>query len=85
MLLKDGATRISENLDGTSQTIAFIESAGRDERFVSQYAEAYVSYSNPTVTLPVRGAGPAGGTAALHRFWRWADPGNALRHFGSAQ
>ena len=26
----------------------------------------------------MRGSGPAGGLAAYHRPWRWADPGNAI-------
>jgi prepilin-type N-terminal cleavage/methylation domain-containing protein/prepilin-type processing-associated H-X9-DG protein len=70
-LLKGGLTRISENTDGTSNTIAFIECAGRDERFVSQYFENQYIF--------VRGLGPAGATnSARHRFWRWADPANAF-------
>jgi len=75
-LLKDGRTTIAEDVDGTSNTVAFLECAGRDERFVSQYFEQYFSGLNgPAI---VRGAGPAGGPAARHRYWRWADPGNAF-------
>jgi len=69
-LLKDGKTAISEITDGTSNTIAVIECAGRDERFVSQFFEGLYPV--------VRGAGPAGGPTARHRFWRWADPGSAF-------
>jgi prepilin-type N-terminal cleavage/methylation domain-containing protein/prepilin-type processing-associated H-X9-DG protein len=69
-LLKDGKTSISEITDGTSNTIAIIECAGRDERFVSQYFEGQYPV--------VRGQGPAGGPTARHRFWRWADPGSAF-------
>jgi prepilin-type N-terminal cleavage/methylation domain-containing protein/prepilin-type processing-associated H-X9-DG protein len=69
-LLKDGMTRIGEVTDGTSNTIAVIECGGRDERFVSQYFEGQYPF--------VRGAGPAGGANARHRYWRWADPGNAF-------
>jgi prepilin-type N-terminal cleavage/methylation domain-containing protein/prepilin-type processing-associated H-X9-DG protein len=71
-LLKDGSTRIAEATDGTSNTVAFIECAGRDERFVSQFADN---------TYPwLRGLGvPAG----PHRFWRWADPGNAFGTSGA--
>ena len=69
-LLKDGLTKISEVIDGTSNTVAIIECAGRDERFVSQYLEGQYPL--------IRGAGPAGGVNARHRFWRWADPGNAF-------
>jgi len=72
-LLKDGKTKISEITDGTSNTIAIIECAGRDERFVSQFFEALYPV--------VRGQGPAGEAAnplVRHRFWRWADPGCAF-------
>jgi prepilin-type N-terminal cleavage/methylation domain-containing protein/prepilin-type processing-associated H-X9-DG protein len=69
-LLHDKCTRISEIVDGTSNTIAFIECAGRDERFVSQFLEGQYPV--------VRGQGPAGGATARHRYWRWADPGSAF-------
>jgi prepilin-type N-terminal cleavage/methylation domain-containing protein/prepilin-type processing-associated H-X9-DG protein len=70
-LLKDGKTAIAEVTDGLSNTIAFIECAGRDERFVSQYLESLYPV--------VRGQGPAGyANGARHRFWRWADPGSAF-------
>ncbi len=36
-LLKQGKTAIAENTDGTSNTIAFAEDAGRDPRFISPY------------------------------------------------
>ena len=76
-LLKGGSTRISEALDGLSNTVAFIECAGRDERFVSAYSETYTDaqgFPNPVI----RGSGPAGGASVRHRYWRWADPGNAF-------
>jgi prepilin-type N-terminal cleavage/methylation domain-containing protein/prepilin-type processing-associated H-X9-DG protein len=70
-LLKNGKTAISECTDGLSNTIAFLECAGRDERFVSQYFE--------NMYPVVRGQGPAGYlNNARHRFWRWADPGSAF-------
>jgi prepilin-type N-terminal cleavage/methylation domain-containing protein/prepilin-type processing-associated H-X9-DG protein len=69
-LLKDGKTLISECTDGLSNTVAVLECAGRDERFVSQYFEGMYPV--------VRGLGPAGGPTARHRFWRWADPGSAF-------
>jgi prepilin-type N-terminal cleavage/methylation domain-containing protein/prepilin-type processing-associated H-X9-DG protein len=65
-LLKDGKTSIAEVVDGTSNTVAVVECAGRDESYVSQYVDGY-----PVV----RGAGVPPGP---HRFWRWADPGNAF-------
>jgi prepilin-type N-terminal cleavage/methylation domain-containing protein/prepilin-type processing-associated H-X9-DG protein len=69
-LLKDGKTAIAEVTDGLSNTIAVLECAGRDEKFVSQYFEGMYPV--------IRGAGPAGGPNARHRFWRWADPGSAF-------
>jgi prepilin-type N-terminal cleavage/methylation domain-containing protein/prepilin-type processing-associated H-X9-DG protein len=70
-LLKDGKTAIAEITDGTSNTVAILECAGRDERFVSQYLE--------NLYPVVRGQGPAGlANGARHRFWRWADPGSAF-------
>ena len=62
---------ISECTDGLSNTIAIIECAGRDERFVSQYFESQY----PVVGGKGRPATPNG---ARHRFWRWADPGCAF-------
>jgi prepilin-type N-terminal cleavage/methylation domain-containing protein/prepilin-type processing-associated H-X9-DG protein len=74
-LLKDGKTAISEITDGTSNTVAIIECAGRDERFVSQFLENLYPFAYPTV----RGLGPAGvANGARHRYWRWADPGCAF-------
>jgi len=78
-LLKQGKTSIAEIADGTSNTVALIECAGRDERFVSQYGDGYgygsSAPTDPRYPLPIRGSGvPAG----QHRFWRWADPGNAF-------
>jgi prepilin-type N-terminal cleavage/methylation domain-containing protein/prepilin-type processing-associated H-X9-DG protein len=75
-LLKNGKTAIAEITDGTSNTIAMIECAGRDERFLSQYADGYVSQNPIGYPYPVRGQGVS--TAGPHRFWRWADPGNAF-------
>ncbi len=71
-LLKDGKTTISEIVDGTSNTIAFVECAGRDESYISQY--------NETMYTTVRGAGVP---PTFHRYWRWADPGNAFGTSGS--
>jgi prepilin-type processing-associated H-X9-DG protein len=74
-LLKGGKTAIAEIVDGTSNTIAFIECAGRDDRFVSQYIDGNVSTVSYGYPYPSRGGGVPPG---LHRFWRWADPGNAF-------
>ncbi len=72
--LKDGKTSLSEVTDGLSNTIAVLECAGRDERFVSQYFEGQIPI--------LRGQGPAGGLTTRMRFWRWAAPGNALGSSG---
>ncbi|WP_422923533.1 DUF1559 domain-containing protein [Singulisphaera sp. PoT] len=68
-LLKQGMTRISEVTDGLSQTIAVTEDAGRDARFVSAYAESFIS-PVLTATRPV----PQG----QRRSWRWAEPDSAI-------
>jgi prepilin-type N-terminal cleavage/methylation domain-containing protein len=54
-LLKQGQTRISEITDGTSNTVAIGEDAGRDERFMSPYTEY-----DAVALGDDRGAGPAG-------------------------
>ena len=72
-LIKDNKTLIAEATDGLSNTVAFLECAGRDEKFVSQYYEGQYPF--------LRGLGPApggAGSAVPHRFWRWADPGIAF-------
>jgi prepilin-type N-terminal cleavage/methylation domain-containing protein/prepilin-type processing-associated H-X9-DG protein len=68
-LLKQGQTRISECTDGTSNTIAIGEDAGRSEYFISPYIEL-----DPVDGGDPRGAGPAGGGAPARRYWRWAEP-----------
>ena len=69
-LLKQGCTRIAEVIDGTSNTIAIGEDAGRDARFISPYTEAYYDGVN---ARPIYGQGPAGPTMP-RRYWRWAEP-----------
>ena len=74
-MLKNRKTSIAEITDGTSNTVAFMECAGRDERFVSQYTDGSVttiSYGYPYAT---RGSGVYAGP---HKFWRWADPDNGF-------
>jgi prepilin-type N-terminal cleavage/methylation domain-containing protein/prepilin-type processing-associated H-X9-DG protein len=77
-MLKQGMTRIAEATDGTSNTIAIAEDAGRDPRYLSPYTEGYW---NSVITRPAAMAlinandpGPVGGYAAYRRFWRWAEP-----------
>jgi len=74
-LLKQGKTTVAEITDGTSNTIAFGEDAGRDPRYISPYSEEY--YNGVTIravptTAP--GLGPADGLTAARRYWRWAEP-----------
>jgi len=70
-LLKASNTKIGEITDGTSNTIAFGEDAGRDERFESPY----------TMISAVNGGDPRGlgpwDPAAKRRYWRWVEPDNA--------
>ena len=68
-LLKQGLTRIAEITDGTSNTIAIGEDAGRDEYFLSPYTEYSASHGGD-----LRGLGPAGGAGIARRYWRWAEP-----------
>jgi prepilin-type N-terminal cleavage/methylation domain-containing protein/prepilin-type processing-associated H-X9-DG protein len=73
-LLKQGTTALAECVDGLSNTIAFAEDAGRDETYVSQYAEDYYGGQGnaPTRNVPGFAAG------AGRRFWRWAEPHSCL-------
>ncbi len=70
-LLKASQTRIAEATDGTSNTIAIAEDAGRDARFLSPYKEGYYDGVNARPTI---GAGAAGGAGIYRRYWRWAEP-----------
>jgi prepilin-type processing-associated H-X9-DG protein len=71
--LAQGLTRIGQITDGTSQTIAIAEDAGRDSRFVSPYTEAYISAAD---TADARSGTlvPAG----TRRYWRWAEADGAF-------
>ncbi len=71
-LLKQGKTAIAEVTDGTSNTIAIGEDAGRDERYTSPYVMLDTS-SAASSQGDGRGNGPYSPTAA-RRFWRWIDP-----------
>ncbi|SIO65638.1 prepilin-type N-terminal cleavage/methylation domain-containing protein/prepilin-type processing-associated H-X9-DG domain-containing protein [Singulisphaera sp. GP187] len=73
-VLKEGQTRIAEIIDGTSNTIAIGEDAGRDESFMSPYMESYYDGTNARPTL---GQGAGSNPSAYRRYWRWAEPDGA--------
>ncbi|MDG3006879.1 DUF1559 family PulG-like putative transporter [Paludisphaera mucosa] len=78
-LLKAGKTTIAEITDGTSNTIAIGEDAGRDPRFISPYNEGDM-YKGPIqypASYYVGEQGPAGGATNKRRYWRWAEPDGA--------
>jgi prepilin-type N-terminal cleavage/methylation domain-containing protein/prepilin-type processing-associated H-X9-DG protein len=89
-LLKQGSTKIAEITDGTSNTIAFGEDAGRDSRYASPYTEGYYDGVNVRPVNPAE-QGPAGGitgvsnkgTGPYRRFWRWAEPDSSYGVSGS--
>ncbi len=68
-LLKQGMTRISENTDGTSNTIAIAEDAGRDARYLSPYTESF--YDGVIATRPT--FDPNGYPQGYRRYWRWGE------------
>jgi prepilin-type N-terminal cleavage/methylation domain-containing protein/prepilin-type processing-associated H-X9-DG protein len=77
-MLKQGLTRIAEVTDGTSNTIAIAEDAGRDPRYLSPYTEGYwnnvITRQAASAVIWPSDPGPAGSWGPYRRFWRWAEP-----------
>ena len=79
-MLKQGKTAIAEITDGTSNTIAIAEDAGRDSRYLSPYTENYYNGLITRQQAQAQGLinpldpGPAGGYNFYRRYWRWAEP-----------
>ncbi len=72
-MLKAGMTRIAEILDGTSNTIAIGEDAGRDARFVSPYTQGYIVPAGAAAPSPPPYNNPVN-IGSYRRYWRWAEP-----------
>ena len=69
-LLKQGKTSIAEITDGTSNTIAIAEDAGRDARFISPYTRGTGSAAYTGLNYNIYS--PTDSGLGL-RYWRWAE------------
>ena len=86
-LLKQGKTSIAEATDGTSNTIAIAEDAGRDARSQSPYTRGALgtaySTTNPAPSGPQYNIYGATDTNLSLRFWRWAEADGGFGVSGS--
>ena len=78
-MLKNGKTTIAEITDGTSNTIAFAEDAGRDPRYVSAYTDNGYNTSFGWTTIY---NGQSASSNKQRRTWRWAEPASAINVSG---
>ena len=79
-LLKNGKTSIAECTDGTSNTIAMAEDAGRDARSQSPYTRSGTTVSattNAPINVIYGVLAPTDSSLPL-RFWRWAEADGAF-------
>jgi prepilin-type processing-associated H-X9-DG protein len=73
-MLKQGKTNIAEVTDGTTNTVAIAEDAGRDSTFQSPYIEQDMIGSSPRSDPYIVAFNPPRNvTPGQRRFWRWAD------------
>jgi len=86
-LLKQGKTAIAEITDGTSNTIAFAEDAGRDARSESPYTRGSFGTALSSTNNAPSGSiyniyNPADAQLPL-RYWRWAEADGSFGVSGS--
>jgi prepilin-type N-terminal cleavage/methylation domain-containing protein/prepilin-type processing-associated H-X9-DG protein len=76
-MLKNSKTSIAEITDGTSNTIAIAEIAGRDPRYLSTAGYVDNGYNTSYNWTAAYNALP-GDVGLPRRIWRWAEPASAF-------